>query len=219
MAKTVMTPVGILNFPTFFTPQASRQNPAQAPRYSGMLVFDEEATKSTAYANLRAAVMEAVSEKFGDLKAQDQAFLRTLRYPFRDASEKEYTAPYGTIFISAWSHGYASDDTERKNPLTPPGVVDLHGNAIADPNEVYSGQLARFTVRPFAYDSNGNKGVSLGLEHVQIVKKDAERIDGRRSADQAFANAGGDADEELKRLGIDPAATAAATPPVDNLPF
>lgn len=195
MAKTVMTPVGTLCFPALFEAKKNQANPNQNARYSCILLFDETGTQSSAYQELRKAVLEAISEKFGAAKAADPAFVRTLRLPFRDASEKDYAGfDKGTIYISPWSNGegqYASR----------PDVVDLKGQKIVVPEDVFAGMLARATVRPFAYDSNGNKGVSLGLEHVQIVKTDCERLDGKRSSDKAFANAD---DSQLAALGIDP---------------
>jgi len=54
------------------------------------------------------------------------------------------------------------------------------------PDEVWSGQLVRANVTPFAYDKNGVKGVSFALNHVQIIKSDRPRLDGRASASSAF---------------------------------
>lgn len=215
MATTRMTPVGVLNFPEFFTPKANQANPNQAPRYSGMLVFDDDAVQSTAYAGLRAGVMEAIKEKFGDQKASDPDFVRSLQLPFKNAGEKDYTKDLGVISITAWTNGYSKDDKDRANALPAPGVVDLHGKELKVPGDTYSGQLARFTVRPFAYDSNGNKGVALGIEHVQIVKADMPRIDGRQNADKAFKTDG--TDDELARLGIKAPSGKAAD--MNDFPF
>jgi len=205
-----MTPIGVLNFPHFYTASTNKENPNQGPRFSGMLLFDDLGTQSTAYKELRASVMEAIVDKFGAAKAADPAFIRSLRLPFRDAADKSYNGfENGSIFISAWAR---EEDGA-------PEVVDLHGTTIQVPADVFSGQLARFTVRPFAYDSNGNKGASFGLEHVQIVKADMPRLDGRQSADKAFAG-GIDADQ-AKALGIDLSGGGSGSGPIldDDLPF
>ena len=73
-------------------------------------------------------------------------------------------------------------------PRTRPGIVDKNRNEILTKAEVWAGQLARAFVRPFAYDTSGNKGVSLMLENVQIVKADMPRIDGRKSAAESFTD-------------------------------
>lgn len=189
MASTVMTPIGIMCFANLFEPKPAAKG-SDKLRYSLILLFDESGVKSSAYQDLRTAVHEAITDKFGAAKAADPAFVRTLRNPFRPASEKNYDGfDKGETYISAWC-----------NPDKAPGIVDLQGNKIIVPGDVWSGQLARCTVRPFAYDSNGNKGVSFGLEHVQIVKQDMPRLDGRQSADQAFANAD---NSQLAALGVD----------------
>lgn len=195
---TTMTPIGTLCFPALFEPKKNAQNPSAPARYSCILLFDNAATQTTAYNQLRQAVHKAIEEKFGAAKAADPAFVRTLRLPFRNAAEKDYNGfDRGEIYISPWSQGegqYASR----------PDVVDLQGNKIIVPEDVFAGQLARATVRAFAYDSNGNKGVAFGLEHVQIVKADGERLDGKQSSDKAFQNAD---NSQLSALGIDPNAT------------
>jgi hypothetical protein len=201
--------VGVLCFPALFEPKANSQNKQQAPRYSCILLFDELSTQSTAYQNLRAAVQEAAGEKWGAAKAADPAFMRSLRLPFRLASDKEYDGfEKGKVFIAPWSKG----DGAR------PGVVDLHGKDIVVPADVFAGQLARATVRAFAYENQGNKGVAFGLEHVQIVKADEPRIDGRRSAESAFAGAD---NADMARFGVDPnaASSAGAAPAGGDMPW
>lgn len=196
--STVLTPIGVLCFPQLFDPKP--QAPGAAPRFTCILLFDQGGVQSTAYQNLRNAVQEAAAEKWGAAKAADPQFMRSLRLPFRAASEKDYAGfDKGEIYISPWKSGA---DTR-------PGIVDLHGKDILVPGDVWAGQLARATVRAFGYEQSGNKGVSFGLEHVQIVKADMPRIDGRRSAEQAFA--GVQDPDELKRLGIDPNTAAPTT--------
>lgn len=192
MARTVLTPIGFLYAPALFTPQTNRDNPSQGARFSTLLAFDDTGVGSTAYQELRAAVKEAIAEKFSEAKANDAAFVRSLRLPFRDASEKAYLSwANATVFISAW----------KKGDQPAPDVVDLNGQKIMVPSDVFGGQLARMTVRPFAYDAQGNKGVSFALEHVQIVKADMPRQDGKQSGEDAFKGADLDPNQ-MAALGI-----------------
>lgn len=195
-SKTAMTPIGILCFADqVFTAKHNENAPGKDPRYSAMLLFDSLGVQSSAYAELRKLVQEAAADKFGAAKAADANFMRSLRLPFRNAAEKDYDGfDKGEIYIAPWS-------------TKAPGVIDLYGNDMV-PTDVWSGQLARATVRAFAYDSNGNKGVSFGLEHVQIIKQDMPRIDGRRSATAAFKDAAA-SDDQMRALGIDPSAAPA----------
>jgi hypothetical protein len=191
MASTVITPIGILCFANGIW-EAKVPQDGGKPRHSATLLFDGSGTGSSAYQELRTAIQEAAADKFGAAKAADPQFMRSLRLPLRDASEKSYTGfDKGEIYIQPWSHAR-------------PGVVDIHNNEIlAVEADVWSGQLARMTVRPFAYENSGNKGVALSLEHVQIIKKDMPRMDGRQAADKAFSKA--DIDQaQAAALGIDP---------------
>lgn len=209
-ATSAMTPIGTLCFvDSLFTPKP-RQQGSDKLAYSLIIGFDAVALKTQQYQDLRAAVVAAASDKWGAVKAADPAFMRTLRLPFRNAAEKEYEGfDQFEIYISPWSPG------DKKAP----GVVDLNGNDIAAPTDVWSGQLGRATVRAFAYDNSGNKGVAFMLEHVQIVKADMPRIDGRRSAQKAFEGAG-DVSAQLAAMGV-----TASTPStssaggLDDMPF
>jgi hypothetical protein len=190
MASTLMTPIGIGCFVDGLFKAKPAAKGSDKLRHSFILLFDENGVKSTAYEELRRGVQEAVAEKFGAAKANDTAFLRSLKSPFRPASEKTYSGfEKGEIYISPWC-----------NPDSPPGIVDLQGQKIVVPGDVWSGQLMRATVRPFAYDSNGNKGAAFYLEHVQIVKADMPRLDNKTDASAAFAQAD---NSQLSALGID----------------
>jgi len=191
-SKAVLSPIGTLCFPALFEPKSPTAG--APPRFSCILVFDEKALNTPQYQDLRKAVQAAAADKFGAQKAADASFMRSLRLPFRATAEKNYEGfEQGEVFISPWSRG----DGQR------PGIVDVAGQDILVPGDVFAGQLARATVTAFAYDNSGNRGVSFGLEHLQIVKADMKRIDGRRAASSAFAGAD---DTQLKELGIDPTA-------------
>jgi hypothetical protein len=165
----ITTPFGMLSFPNIF--KARPPADGAEPRFSINIVFDEEAQKTAAFAELKKAVDECVKEKWGDKPPKN------LRNPLRDAGEKDYGGyDDGKIFINAWTK-------------TPPGIVGPDCEDILDANDVWAGQLARATVNPFAYDTSGNKGVAFGLENIQIGKFDMPRMDGRVAANKAFGAA------------------------------
>ena len=117
------------------------------------------------------ALIAAARDKFGE-----RVKIADLLMPFKDAAEKsdEYQGyDEGKTYISPW--------TKNK-----PGIVDNQTRIVNDPGEVYAGQIVRAQVVPFAWTNSGKKGVSFGLNHIQIIKMDAPRIDGRVSADKAF---------------------------------
>ena len=51
-----------------------------------------------------------------------------------------------------------------------PGVVDRDLNPILDASEIYSGAYYRVAMTAFAFNNNGNQGVSFALNNVQKVK-------------------------------------------------
>ena len=175
MAASLITPVGTLCFPSLF--EARSAVPGQEPRFNCIILFDEAAQKSAEFKALQNEIMTAATEKFG------AKLPGNLRMPIRDASEKKEYAGFtaGKVFIAPWS--------KQK-----PGLVDNLNSEIFTKDDVWAGQLARAYVRPFGYDTSGNKGVGLMLEHVQIVKKNMPRIDGRKAASEVFGAMPSDAD-------------------------
>lgn len=169
----VRTPIGILSFPVLFTPRPRAQG--GEPVFAINLLFDKTAQADKAFGDLRRAIAECIDEKWGKGKAADRDFVKGLRLPFRRTQEKQYKGYDidGGIYIAPWSNNR-------------PGIVDARLRDITVPGDVWPGQLARATVNPFAYATSGNRGVSLGLNNVQICKTDGERLDGRRSANEDF---------------------------------
>lgn len=171
MANTkLITPEATLSYPYLYDKDKNG-------KYTATFIF-AEGTDLTALK--RAAVAVAV-ERWGD-KAKTMLRDGTLRSPFRtDVAKKGYAE--GSTFFAA--------RTERQ-----PGVV----SRIPDPEtgkpmpitskeEMYPGVVVIGSVVPFAYDKEGNKGVSFALNNIQKVR-DGERIDGREAASEEF-----DADE------------------------
>jgi hypothetical protein len=170
MSKTVITPEAILSYPHIFQPAAP--NPLAEPVYSCSLVFPA----GTDLSELREAALVAAREKWGD-KANAGIKAGKIRMPFRtDAEEKGYSE--GSVFLNVKSK-------------TKPGAVSKYAGPdgkpmpIEDSEELYPGCRVRASLRAFAYDTNGNRGVSFGLNNIQKLG-DGERIDGRKRAEDEF---------------------------------
>jgi hypothetical protein len=164
----LQTPKGTLSFPHLFKPKERALNSNKV--YSAVLMLSPADVKTPAFKNLH--------DKIEDLARQTWPKLtlgRQLKSPLRRADEKpEWVPEEYELFLSAWSN-------EK------PGVVDAKREDIVDSNEVWSGQHARFVVAPFTYDNSGNKGVSLYLHHVQIIRSEGlTRLDGRKPPKDAF---------------------------------
>ena len=94
------------------------------------------------------------------------------RNPLRDGNEK--AEEWGDIFKDA--------KYIRISSIFEPVVVDRRKNPILDKSSVYSGNYARAVVRPFAYDTKGNKGVSFGFDAIQITREGEHLGGGAASA-------------------------------------
>lgn len=69
------------------------------------------------------------------------------------------------------------------NPPRKPGIVDLQRQDIIDPGAFVSGDYCRCTLNAFAYD-NRRKGVSFGLNNIQVLARgEALSSAGRRAED------------------------------------
>lgn len=68
---------------------------------------------------------------------------------------------------------------------TAPEVVDIKCNPIISKNEFYSGCYGRASIRFYAYNQNGNKGIGCGLGNVQKLE-DGQPLDGRTTAAEDF---------------------------------
>lgn len=71
------------------------------------------------------------------------------------------------------------------NSNSAPEVVDSSCNPIMSKNEFYSGCYGRASLRFYAYNQNGNKGVGCGLGNVQKLE-DGQPLDGRTTAVEDF---------------------------------
>jgi hypothetical protein len=164
----INTPYATLSFQNLFTPRPRAEG--GDPVYSCALIFDPAAQKSPKYKALQDACIEAARSEWGD-----NVNIKQVKMPFRDAGEKSYDGYRpGDVFISPWS----------KNK---PGIVDTNREDILLSEEVWSGQLVRANVVPFAWSHTGKRGVSFGLNHVQVIQSDGrQRLDGRPSAGSAF---------------------------------
>ena len=77
-----------------------------------------------------------------------------------------------------------------------PGVVDEHARPILNQDKPYSGCYCHVDINPYPYKNSGNTGIGWGLQNIMFVE-DGDRLDGRRSAQDAFGSlAPGDSDEE-----------------------
>lgn len=162
-----ITPKARFSFVNVFKPGKAMDG--NEPKFGVTLLFDKDADFSLA----KKMCQDALLEKFGAEKLQNEAFKKKLRTPFRDQGEKEFDGYVaGCIFITA---------TSKQKP----SVVDANGADILEERDVFSGCYGRASLRAFAYDQKGNVGVAFGLQNVQKLA-DGEPFGGRSRPSDDF---------------------------------
>ena len=146
----------------------------QDAKYSICLLIpkkDKELVKKLEAA-IDEAVQEGIASKWGGKKPA------SLKLPLRDGDKEraaeapEYERMY---FLNA-------------NSTKKPGIVDKDLNEILDPEEVYSGCWGRASINFYAFNTNGNRGVGVGLNNIQKLKDDEALGGARASAETDFGD-------------------------------
>ena len=155
--KVVTDPVR-LAFVNLFEPRAGQEG--QAPRYSVCLMIPKDDAKNIRKIKAaQKAAAEAGKAKFGGKIPPN------LKTTLRDADDEmdmeKYPEFEGHLFMNIGS-----------SEAYPPSIVDTRVNPIIDRGEVYSGMWARVSMNAFAFNTQGNKGISFGMNHVQKVRDD-----------------------------------------------
>lgn len=171
-----------LSYAHLFEPW-SGGNQGETAKYQTTLLIpkDDTETINKIKAAIKAAAEAGLTTKFGG--RMPSPLKHTLRDGDTDdaAFEKDGTTP---------KEGYPGHLFMRVSSNTKPGVVDANLNPILDTTEVYSGCYARVSIGAYAYNTNGNKGVTFGLNNVMKVA-DGDSLGGRARAEDDFSEFAG----------------------------
>lgn len=147
--------------------------PTDEPKYSTGILIPKEADLSL----LKEAVKEAAVDKFGEKGAQT---IKPAKLPFKrteDIPQLAELADDYPVFLNC--------SAKQK-----PQVVDHGMNPVTDEEQVYSGRWAKVSLNAYAWEhSEGGKGVSLGLNNIQLLEHDEQLAGGRASAEDEFEQA------------------------------
>ena len=149
----IVTPKSRMVWPSLFKPAVFRGPQQGEPKHQITLLVPAGSDLSA----LQARVKEAALEKFKN--PQD---IPGFRLPIMKTADQEKLAEYADAF----PHMLRARTTE------PPGVVGPDASPENDPSMAYGGRWCVCSVQAFAYDTMGNKGVSLGLVNVQLLDHD-----------------------------------------------
>ena len=179
----VLTPVFRASFANVF--EARKAPGADKAKYSLTALYtdDPEVLPGCATVEqMKKLAVEVALEKFGNTDKTKAAIKAgKIRMPFLTPDEGKYPDEF------VLEMRYNCDER------FPPQVVDRIKGAdgkpipLTDKDEFYSGCWAIASVRAFAYDTAGNKGVTFALNNVMKIRDD-ERLDNRSSAAQDFAD-------------------------------
>lgn len=155
-----------LGYPTLFKARAAEEG--QDPKFSVELLIPKSDTKTLA--KIRAAQNAAVATEkgkkvFGDVTPtygsasfSHKKFTDTLR-DGDDLDEQDgHEERAGHWFMNV-----------RSAANYKPGVVDKDSQQVIDESQVYGGVYGRVSMNAFAFNTQGKKGVSFGLNSVMVL--------------------------------------------------
>jgi hypothetical protein len=171
MSKTLILPPGIGSYVTVLEPKPNQQGKML---YSLTVLIPK--SRAAELGPLKAAALEVAQEKWG---AKADAILKAAKYPvIKDGDLKvDDEGKVDPVYAGKW---YFSAKSDKK-----PRVLDAQKAELFTDDDVYSGCFLRISGNVYAYEYQGNKGVSIGLNNVQVLKK-GDRLDGRKAAEDEF---------------------------------
>lgn len=187
MAKTVkrlVLPPALGSYAFIWKPRDPPANSRAGakPKYSISLIWPK--AEKEKLRELNNAIIDVARARFGldtDGKPVDVTDLLKrgkLHNPLRDG---DVDRPEDKVYRGSY---FATASSERA-----PGIVNRQNKRVfgeQSEEEAYSGCTYRVKVALFAYDTQGNKGVALGLDNMQVVAK-GPRLDGRKPPEEDFA--------------------------------
>lgn len=177
--KVVTGPVR-LSYVHLFEPFSSHED--QPERYSCVILVPKSDKKTIkAIRDAQQAALEAGAERVFKGRIP-----KNWKDTFRDGDEDD------SVDLDK-NPEYAGHMFMTVSSKTKPGIVDRNVQPILDSTEIYSGVWARVSINAFAFNTQGNKGVSFGLNHVQKVR-DGDYLGGRSKAEDDFEPLGDDED-------------------------
>ena len=179
MSKNVTNPMKVITGPNTRWSYVNAWEPKSinggTPKYSVSLIIPKSDTKTLE--KIKAALDAAYHEGEAKLRGNGKSVppMTSLKLPLRDGdTERPDDEAYrNSYFINA-------------NATNAPGIVDADRNEILTRSEVYSGVYGRASITFYAFNANGNRGITCSLNHLQKIK-DGDALGGRSSAEDDFA--------------------------------
>jgi len=150
----------------------SRTNDRGEEKFS-VTVLLPKSDKDT-YARLKAAEKAAAMKKF---PGKDAGFIAALPSTIYDGNGRRKSGDlFGPECKDCWVFTASSSDR--------PGCVDENLQTLMEP--IKSGDYGRVSLNAYGFDTAGNRGVTFGLQNVQLLER-GESLSGRTDAATDFA--------------------------------
>lgn len=152
-----------------------RQNDMNGQKEYSLQVLVPKSDEATVNA-LKAAAKQAIGDKWPTPP-------KGLRNPLRDGDTetKQDGTPLGSEYAGHYFFNAKCSADKHK-----PTVIDKAGNELFEHDSVKSGDFFRVSVNAYAYDKSGNRGVSFGLNNVQLVERGESLGSTRMTAQDEF---------------------------------
>lgn len=167
----IRTPRGRLLYPSLFKPRAMKGEPPEKAKYQASLLIPKGSDISAMKAAVEAVLKENFSEQVRKASKIKLPFIKTEDQPRFAELAEDYP------LMIRCNATYRPD-------VVGPTMQTIHEEDEAD--EIYSGRWARLSVRPFAYNRTDSKGVSFGLQNVQVLDHADPIAGGRVRAENEF---------------------------------
>lgn len=149
---------------------------------------DDKAGIAAIKAEIDKAITDGIGKKmFNKATSLNPEFRRC----FRDGDQKAAEVDDGSQDYLKNCMFFNASCSETR----PPAVVNRFGKPIVRADEVYSGCYGLVSVNFYPF-KHGKGGIAAGLNHV-MVREDGERLDGRETADKAFAGLADSEEEDM----------------------
>jgi len=171
------------------------------------------APKKVVTGEVRASFVNVFKPRFNDLSAREEFSMMILVPKSDRATVEKIEAAIETVKVEKWKGKapksfhitFKDGDDEDQIPesaepgeepyaghyfmnvksTTKPGIVDADLNTVIDEGSFRSGDFCKVSIQAFAYDQKGNRGVSFGLNNVQVLRK-GEPLGGRSRPENDF---------------------------------
>jgi hypothetical protein len=199
-ATYLITPECRLSFPSLFVPRERVKGDTTGVKtFQAVLLLPPNVNLRPFTEALKAAMVE----KWGEIVP-----LPASKNPIHDCSDKPGVSGYdaGWHYISVHSRQQPAIVDRMNQPVVPDSDEDPNApGKFRQSSKIYPGMWVRAYINAFAWNNTaGGKGVSFGLNAIQLVRDDA-RLDGRINAADIFTplddvktgNGGDDVDDPL----------------------